>query len=69
MDMTTTFAATRDINGVRINVGGPTENMMDTLRAHNFAPSSHIARTWTRLCKTPADLTVVQDALRGFAGR
>ena len=54
--------------GVRIAIAFPTADMRTEMAAHNFTPADGLNR-YERLCATPNDLTVVQNAMRGFFGR
>jgi len=61
--------ASRVNGGVKVVVAHPTAEIKAVLDEHGFALEIDLSNTYSRVCSTPADLTVVQGALRGFFGR
>lgn len=63
------ISTSRVNGGVKIVIINPTPEMRAVMDAHGFAPEVDLSYTYARLCATPKDLTVVQNAVRAFFGR
>ncbi len=64
-----TVSASRVNGGLKMVIVNPTQDMRATMTEHGFALETDLANTYARICVTPEDLAVVQNAVRGFFGR
>ena len=66
---TPAIRASRVTGGVKMVIVDPTPDMRQTMDAHGFALETDLSNTYARICATPEELTVVQNAVRAFFGR
>lgn len=66
---TATISASKVNGGIKVVIANPSPELLTVMRSNNFELETDLSNTYAKVCKNPEEMTVVQNAVRGFFGR